>query len=59
MIGGNLLAFIACENSILAHKLGIPATLLGLVGNIVASEVVIENDAAYCDAVMKADTARW
>lgn len=59
MIGGNLLAFISPENNLLAHKLGFPATLLGLVENIVVSEVVIENDAAYCDAVMKADTARW
>lgn len=59
MVGDHLLAFCASENSALGPKLGMSPNLLGLAGDVLVAEVVIENEAAYCDAVMKADTERW
>lgn len=59
VVGGHVLAFCSSENSALAAKLGMSPNLIGLGGNILASEVTIEDDGAYVDAVINADDERW
>ena len=54
------MAFCDSGNTILGPKLGIPQDL-GLSGfdsSVLVAEVEIENEAAYLDAVMNADTTR-
>ncbi len=59
MVGENLIVFCSSKNAALGAKLGMPHSLLGPAGNVLVTEVVIEDDVAYIDAVMKADTGRW
>ena len=59
MVGTHVLAFCSSENVTLSTKLGMSPNLVGLGDNVLVSEVVIEDDAAYCDAVVNADDDRW
>ena len=59
MVGLHVLAFCSSKNIELSTKLGISPNLTGLGDNILVTEVVIEDDAAYCDAVVNAEDERW
>ena len=59
MVGPHVLAFCSSENVVLSSKLGMSPNLVGLGDSILVSEVIIEDDAAYFDAVGNADDERW
>lgn len=59
MIGTNVLTFASSTNAELVARLGMSPNLVGLGDNVLVSEVVITNYAAYCDAAMNAEDVRW
>lgn len=59
MIGPTFLAFCSSENNDIAAMLGASPNLTGLGDNVLVSEVVIADDAAYLDAILNAEDVRW
>ncbi|CAL1704635.1 unnamed protein product [Somion occarium] len=58
-VGSSVLALCSSENHDLCTKLGMSPKLVGLGDNVLVTEVVIENDGAFCDAVLHAEDERW
>jgi hypothetical protein len=59
MAGAEVLAFCSSANSLVAQRLNMPSTLVGVHGDVLVSRVVIENHSAYADAVVQADADDW
>lgn len=59
MIGVKLLAMYSSENHEVGERLGAPANLVGLGETILVSQVAIENQSAYVDAIAYADNSQW
>lgn len=59
MVGTSVLAFCSSEDVGLSTGLGMSPNLVGLGDNVLVTEVIIEDDAAYCDAVVNAEDERW
>ncbi|KAL4253147.1 hypothetical protein ABKN59_004145 [Abortiporus biennis] len=59
MIGSNTLAFCSSANQALGNKLKISSALIGQEENVLVSEVAVEDDNAYFEAIMHADESRW
>ncbi|KIP08758.1 hypothetical protein PHLGIDRAFT_363748 [Phlebiopsis gigantea 11061_1 CR5-6] len=59
IVGSVIFAFCSSNSADFTMKLGISPNLVGLGDNILVTEVVIADDAVYCDAVMNAEDIRW
>lgn len=59
MAGSVILAFCSSSSADFTTKLGISPNLVGLGDNVLVTQVVIADDAVYCDAVMNAEDIRW
>ncbi|KAF8636614.1 hypothetical protein AX17_003424 [Amanita inopinata Kibby_2008] len=58
IVGINVLAFCSVDNVRITQRLSIPAALNGL-GNILVSQVVVDDYAGYANAALFADPTPW
>jgi hypothetical protein len=57
--GMDVLAFCSSDNVLISQRLNISPSLLGQPGEVLVSQVIIENHSAYADAAVNADGREW
>jgi hypothetical protein len=55
----NVLAFCSSDNGLISQRLNISPSLLGQPGEVLVSQVIIENHSAYAEAAISADGREW
>ena len=55
----DVLAFCSSDNVLISQRLNISPSLLGQPGEVLVSQVIIENHSAYADAAVNADGREW
>jgi hypothetical protein len=59
MAGENVFAFCSSDNALIPQRLNLSPLLLCGPGEILVSQVNIENYSAYADAAVNADNREW
>lgn len=57
--GMDVLAFCSSDNIFISQRLNISPSILGHAGEVLVSQIIIENHSAYADAAVNADGREW
>jgi hypothetical protein len=55
----DVLAFCSSDNALISQRLNISSSLLGKSGEVLVSQIIIENHSAYAEAAVNADGREW